>query len=80
MVIIVLTQGLKKQSFEAPTEPKARGSSPFGCTSKQHPLRGVVLLCESKGKDEEPLGFGKTTVFLWRNQARLVTPAKQHLV
>ncbi|MBR2498968.1 MAG: hypothetical protein IKB67_04585 [Clostridia bacterium] len=36
MVIIVLTQGLKKQSFEAPTEPKARGSNPLRrATSKQ---------------------------------------------
>ena len=38
MMGIVLTQGLKKLSFEAPTEPKARGSSPFGCTTKKDTL------------------------------------------
>ena len=31
MVIIVLTQGLKKQYFEAPTDAKVRGSSPLWC-------------------------------------------------
>ena len=36
MVIIVLTQGLKKQCFEAPTEPKARSSNLLRCTNQTH--------------------------------------------
>lgn len=46
MVIIVLTQGLKKQCFEAPTEPKVRDSNSLRCTKNTYSLVtvGVFLL------------------------------------
>ncbi|MBO5526305.1 MAG: hypothetical protein J5993_06100 [Clostridia bacterium] len=48
MVIIVLTQGLKKQSFEAPTEPKVGDSSSSWRTTKKDMHRISFFAFSSK--------------------------------
>ena len=39
------TQGLKKQCFEAPTEPKVRGSNPLRRATKSNNPKGWLLFC-----------------------------------
>ena len=54
---IVLTQGLKKQRFDASTEPKVRRSSRLGCAKKDTRLLSCVFLVPHKAGER-----------LWRSE------------